>query len=74
VLKRDELPSTGKFGDRYELLPIPAFTLKDSLDLEDKVEVKGGDLIQFHTSHPSPTRSSAVKNGIRGCSGSTHEL
>ena len=46
MLKREELPSTGKFGDRYELLPIPAFTLKDSLDLEDKVEVKGGDLIQ----------------------------
>jgi len=61
--------SHGSQGGRLNLhTEIP------KLDLEDKVDFKGRALIQSHTPHPSPTRSSAVKNGIRGCSGSTHEL
>ena len=44
------------------------------LNLEDKVDFKGRALIQSHNPHPPPTRSSAVKNGFRGCSGSAQEL
>ena len=57
-----------------ERVPPLQLMKEPKLDLEGKVDFKGRALIQSHTPHPSPTRSSAVKNGIRGCSGSTHEL